>query len=183
MPGAVVAPAYEGEASFEFDPEVAAAEVPFPSGEPMRMEAIPVEPIPVEPIPEAAVLPEEPFVDFTAPPPVAGALEIEEAAHATVPPLGELNLSSATLAELYFNQGFTEQAIGVYKDLLVREPGNAQARVRLTEIEALDRHLKGEEVTQALPPSGAADPRARRRQAIERTIERLEQLRVILRRA
>lgn len=88
-------------------------------------------------------------------------------------------LASPTLAELYFNQGFTERAIEVYRQLLEREPGNERVRARLTEIEALDRHLRAEERRDKLGAAAALpepqrDPRARRREAIERTIERLE---------
>jgi tetratricopeptide (TPR) repeat protein len=122
-----------------------------------------VEPIPVV---EAEVVPEvEAFVE---PEPVVE----------PQPPL-----ASPTLAELYLNQGFTDKAIEVYRQLLEREPGNERARARLMEIEALDRHLRAEELRgaparaeapPALSPAAPADPRARRREAIERTIARLE---------
>ena len=45
--------------------------------------------------------------------------------------------NSPTLAELYFNQGFTEKAIEVYRQLLERDPGNERARARVAELEAL----------------------------------------------
>ena len=60
-----------------------------------------------------------------------------------VPPAPDL--SSATLAELYFNQGFTDKALDVYRQLVEREPGNERARARLAELEALERHLRAEE--------------------------------------
>ena len=41
-------------------------------------------------------------------------------------------LISSTLAELYFNQGFTDKAIEVYQQVLGREPANERARARLT---------------------------------------------------
>jgi hypothetical protein len=82
-------------------------------------------------------------------------------------------LSSATLAELYFNQGFTDKAMEVYRELLEREPNNERARARLVEIQALDRHLRDEETR---GPEVPKDPRAARREAIERTIARLEAL-------
>jgi tetratricopeptide (TPR) repeat protein len=91
-------------------------------------------------------------------------------------------LTSSTLAELYFNQGFTDKAIEVYRQLLQREPGNERARTRLGELEALERRIKDEESRAApAPGDGAADPAAARRQAIERTIARLEGLLTALR--
>jgi len=82
-----------------------------------------------------------------------------------------VDLSSATLAELYFSQGLAEKAIQVYRQLLQREPGNERARTRLAEIEALDRQLTVEAGTLE-----SGDPKAARRLAIERTIARLERL-------
>jgi tetratricopeptide (TPR) repeat protein len=95
------------------------------------------------------------------------------------PPSGEPPaLSSSTLAELYFNQGFTRQAIDVYKELLEREPGNERIAARIVELEALDRELEGSAIAVPVAPAAAAapagDPKARRRAAIERTITRLE---------
>jgi tetratricopeptide (TPR) repeat protein len=57
-------------------------------------------------------------------------------------PVHEANLSTPTLAELYFNQGFADKAIEVYKDLLRREPGNTRAAARIVEIEALEQQLR-----------------------------------------
>jgi hypothetical protein len=92
----------------------------------------------------------------------------------------EGQLSSATLAELYFNQGFTDKAIEVYRELIAREPENGRAAARLTELEALNRHLQEEE--RRAPAAPLEDRRATRRLAIERTIARLEHLREGLRR-
>jgi hypothetical protein len=75
-------------------------------------------------------------------------------------------LSSSTLAELYFSQGFTDRAIEVYRDLLVREPENERARARVTE-------LMGLEAQTARSASETIRGSARRGQ-IERTIARLE---------
>ncbi len=72
------------------------------------------------------------------------------------------DLASPTLAELYFNQGLTKDAVRVYEQLLEREPGNARFGARLSELRA---------VAQEAP----ADPAARR-VALERTIARLEGL-------
>jgi len=91
-------------------------------------------------------------------------------------------LTSSTLAELYFNQGFTDKAIEVYRQLLQREPGNDRARTRLSELEALERRLKEEEGRVAASAAGGTgDAAAARRQAIERTIARLEGLLTALR--
>jgi tetratricopeptide (TPR) repeat protein len=155
---------------------------------------------PLAPAEEAGFAFEAPPREAEAPgpvslPPVAGPAPQETAPEemdfggATVPPspvgpppssASEPPLSSATLAELYFNQGFTEKAIEVYRELLAREPGNVRAEARVTELEALDRHLREEEQRVAAP--APRDPRAARREAIERTIARLEQFRAAFRR-
>ena len=89
-------------------------------------------------------------------------------------------LSSSTLAELYFNQGFTRQAIDVYKELLEREPGSGRIAARIAELEAIERDLEG-----GLPPVAVApsEPKASRRAAVERTITRLEEFLAAVRRA
>ena len=77
-------------------------------------------------------------------------------------PLGpEPDLSSSTLAELYFNQGFTDQAIDVYRQIAEREPGNERVHARLRELEALKRHLREQEapVAAAAVASAEAGPR------------------------
>jgi tetratricopeptide (TPR) repeat protein len=89
-------------------------------------------------------------------------------------------LSSSTLAELYFNQGFTRQAIDVYKELLEREPGNGRIAARIAELEAIERDLEGGLPIAAVAPS---EPKASRRAAVERTITRLEEFLAAVRRA
>ncbi len=91
-------------------------------------------------------------------------------------------LISPTLGELYFNQGFTDKAIEVYRELSAREPGNERLSARLRELEKVQGTLAGGEPAVAAPertgaPPAAADSAAAdRRQAIERTIVRLEGL-------
>ena len=87
-------------------------------------------------------------------------------------------LSSATLAELYFEQGLLERAVEVYRQVLEEEPGNEGARGRLAEIEAL---VKQGAADLEVPAAPDQDPEARRR-ALERTIERLEALLEVVRR-
>jgi hypothetical protein len=77
-------------------------------------------------------------------------------------------LASTTLAELYSSQGLTEKAIEVYREVLEREPENAQAKERLIELEGAGASPGSD----AVPP----DPRLARRRAVERTIRRLEGL-------
>jgi len=91
------------------------------------------------------------------------------------PPITD-EIASVTLAELYFNQGFTDKATEVLKQLLQREPGNERARARLAEIEEREGRVLAEQaqVTGASNPD--ADQRALRRQAIERTIAQLEKM-------
>jgi tetratricopeptide (TPR) repeat protein len=101
---------------------------------------------------------------------------VEPAAKAPEPPAADL--ISSTLAELYFNQGFTDKAIEVYRQVLAREPANERARTRLGELQQLETHPRAEEAS--VPPGAAwssTDAGAARRQAIERVISRLEGLR------
>ena len=133
------------------------------------------------------VFEEEPPIPAPAPVEVLAVDEVfvdpEAAAEPERPPL-----SSSTLAELYFNQGFVAKCIEVYRQLVEREPGNERARARLTELEARDRHLRPEEgqgrpaAAPAAAPVSDPDPRARRREAIERTIQRLESFLAAVRR-
>jgi len=93
------------------------------------------------------------------------------------------NLSSSTLAELYFRQGFLDKAIEVYQQLLNREPDNERGRARLGELRA----MQAPSVPPAIPSVPAAavaqeDDRTTRRRALERAIARLEDLLVSIRR-
>lgn len=90
------------------------------------------------------------------------------------------DLNSSTLAELYFNQGFTDQAIDVYRRIAGREPGNERVEARLRELMALQRHLRVDDAPAPQPAPGA-DPRSARRRTLERTIERLEGLQAAFR--
>jgi len=90
-------------------------------------------------------------------------------------------LSSSTLAELYFRQGFLDKAIEVYQQLLQREPDNERSRARLGELRA----LQAPSVPPTVPPAAPApaeDERSTRRRAIESAIARLENLLVTIRR-
>jgi tetratricopeptide (TPR) repeat protein len=148
----------------------------FPPPErPVRPVGMPMELPPLTPAPEPEPSPPPAEV---APPPPEPAPPVGPEPVAAPPAAGPgPDLSSATLAELYFNQGFTDKALDVYRQLLQREPGNERARARVVEIEALDRHLRAEEARGPQPATGApVDARAARRQAIERAIARLEGL-------
>ena len=93
---------------------------------------------------------------------------------------------SPTLAELYFNQGFTDKAVEVYRQLLDREPDNDRLRRRLHELQApaaAAAPAVAPAVVPAMPaapaPTATAAPgppsdAAIRRVALERTIARLE---------
>jgi tetratricopeptide (TPR) repeat protein len=101
-----------------------------------------------------------------------------------VPTVSTPELDSSTMAELYFNQGFTDQAIEVYRRMAQREPGNARVEARLRELTALHRHLEADAAPLAPPAPAqapAGDPRAARRQVLERTIARLEGFQAALR--
>ena len=90
------------------------------------------------------------------------------------------SLISPTLGELYFNQGFTDRAIEVYRELSAREPDNERLSARLRELEKVQGALAGGGPAAAArtdEPGPAADVAAAdRRQAIQRTIVRLEGL-------
>jgi thioredoxin-like negative regulator of GroEL len=62
----------------------------------------------------------EPFEDF--------------AAVSTAEPSPNAPLSTATMAELYVQQGFVRQAIGIYKEMLADDPTNERINARLNEL-------------------------------------------------
>jgi pentatricopeptide repeat protein len=135
--------------------------------------------------------PEVPTFDFDAgapaapelpPPAPSAATEAPPAAPPESPAPAEPALASLTLAELYFNQGFTDKAIDVYRQMLEREPDNERAQARLTELQALERRLKAEEQRSPAVAAAPQDPRAVRRAAIERTIAQLESMLAAVRR-
>jgi hypothetical protein len=140
-----------------------------------RPVGLPMELPPLLPEPSPSRLPEP---ERAAPSVAAAPVAPTPAEPAASPPA---DLSSSTLAELYFNQGHTDQALDVYRQLVQREPGNEKARARITELEALDRHLRAEEARSPQPEPGApVEPSAARRQALERTIARLEAMLAVL---
>jgi tetratricopeptide (TPR) repeat protein len=168
----------------------AAVEAPAPPAE------VPVEPMLLEPdvideefdvdSPSPAARPRVTFrdiVDESIPPMSAADLAAMVTAAATAavkpPPAPEPELSSPTLAELYFDQGFFEKAIEVYRRLLQREPPKQNAggdgpdhdrlRARMREIEDVQRRA----AAPAPPPGG-------RQEAIGRAIARLQDLRTAL---
>jgi hypothetical protein len=127
--------------------------------------------------------PEEPA--RTAPPAAPTAPAPNFAAGPEAAPAGTASsLLSPTLGELYFNQGFTEKAIEVYRELSAREPGNERLSARLRELEKLERTLGGglaAEPERTAAPERTGEPAADsaaadRREQIERTIARLEGL-------
>ncbi len=89
-------------------------------------------------------------------------------------------LSSATLAELYFEQGLLERAVEVYRQVLDEEPGNEGARARLVELEKL---VAAGAAELPVPAGDGANDAEVRRRALERTIERLEALLTLVRRS
>jgi hypothetical protein len=94
-------------------------------------------------------------------------------------------LTSPTLAELYYKQGFPDKAVEVYRQLVEREPDNDRLRRRLAELQdAGPAPASAAEDAVPVPAavaapaakvSGGPDP-ASRRLALERTIARLEGL-------
>ena len=150
---------------------------------------VPAAPVAPRPAPVAA----PPSVPRSAPAP---APDPPRATHAPAPPADPGSpappappvvtpetaaLSSSTLAELYFRQGFVDKAIEVYQQLLQRGPENERSRARLGELRAL---LAPSVPPTVVPPAAAApeDERTTRRRAIESAIARLEDLLVTIRR-
>lgn len=135
------------------------------------------------PVPMPVPMPE----DIAPPPDAIPVVEPEPHPVEPLPLEPEPDLSSSTLAELYFNQGFTDQAIDVYRQIAEREPGNERVQARLRELEALKRHLREQEAPAMAAAAAAASvstepgTRASRRAALTRTIERLEGLQAAFR--
>ncbi|HVR71299.1 MAG TPA: tetratricopeptide repeat protein, partial [Vicinamibacteria bacterium] len=152
---------------------------PPPSAPPMPPLPGPVTvPAPTPAITAEPAVPTPPAVAVAREPPPPSEAEPASAPPPPAPapgPRDDADLVSPTLAELYLNQGFPEKAIEVYSRLLEREPGNERARARVTEL----REAGGARAE--TPPAGDTDQaRAARREALERTIERLESLRAAL---
>jgi tetratricopeptide (TPR) repeat protein len=116
-----------------------------------------------------AMLSPEPEAPVRAEPPAPSVpARVEPATPEASTPSEAPALSSSTLAELYYKQGFPEKAMEVYRELIQREPENERAQVRLRAITDLTR--ESDEVAEG------NDSRAAKRQAIEQTITRLEGL-------
>jgi hypothetical protein len=162
------------DASFEytFEPVRPAVVTPRPAMPPVAE--------PLSPSWEPASMPP---VDAMPPSSAPGGAAAAPAALAPAPASTpeQAELVSPTLAELYLNQGFRDKAIEVYRRLLEREPGNERARVRLADLEgAAEPAAASSSATPA--PEEVEAARAARRQALERTIDRLESLRAALQR-
>jgi len=153
------------DAPFEAAPPVPAVAPAFVAPEPetdfvdFEAEAARESTTPIE------IVPRVPLMDFEATVPRTPA-----PAHAA--DAGPADLSSPTLAELYYSQGHAEKAIEVYRQIVEREPGNERAAARLAELEATRRTDAG--FTEGLTGG--------RREAIERTITRLEGMLAAVRR-
>jgi tetratricopeptide (TPR) repeat protein len=91
-------------------------------------------------LPEAQPVEAEPSVE--AAPPVyeeAGREPVEEEVGDTAPPPGQKDtpeIATSTLAELYYAQGQTEEAIRTYEKVVAENPDDARARARLQELKA-----------------------------------------------
>jgi tetratricopeptide (TPR) repeat protein len=127
---------------------------------------------------EASPAEDAPTLPFTRVAPADGAeaagSEAQAAGSPVPPPVPEpaSALSSPTLAELYFSQGVPEKACEVYRQILEREPWNERVRARLDEIEAQLGAAAAQATASVAAETGR--PPATRREALERTIARLE---------
>ena len=157
-PAAAPAPPAAPEVEDEFELEA-------PHEAPSTAWAATIRPLPVlEEPPPPKPAPPRPAAPPAPPPPPAS----------TAPSA----LISPTLGELYFNQGFTEKAIEVYRELSAREPSNERLGARLRELEKMQDALSsGGSAPSDAPAASSPDATAAdRREAIERTIARLEGL-------
>jgi len=66
--------------------------------------------------------------------PLVAAAPVDAERAAAVEPLINIPIPTATLAEIYAQQGLTDQAAHVYEELLRAEPGNASMARRLAEL-------------------------------------------------
>jgi tetratricopeptide (TPR) repeat protein len=160
-PPAVAAP--EVPAAFESRPHspappVAAntVEVSWAAPVPPPSAAAPVPAFAPQPEPQPAPAPSEAPAPAAPPPPPA----------APAPEAASGELMSATLAELYFKQGFAEKAVEVYRQLIEREPENDRLRRRLAELQ--------DTRPAPAPASDAGTDQTSRKVALERTIAKLE---------
>jgi tetratricopeptide (TPR) repeat protein len=162
---------WQPSSSVRLEPEVEPEKpAPPPAAEPPAAERMMEFELEVPPPPAPPPAP----VEVAPPPPAAPAPAAPAPARAPAPPAADAgDLTSPTLAELYFNQGALDKAADAYRRLLEREPGNERFRARLAEIERLERHLRADEVPAFVRP---ADPAAERRQRLEGTVARLEGL-------
>ena len=149
------APAAAPEAEVDIQPEPvrpSGAAPPSPTRDAPVPPPLPLEPD--EPVTVLAEAAEEASSEIL----VEVLVEVSEAAG---PSLEPGVLATPTLAEIYMDQGLTDKAALVYREILKGDPGNAEALARLAEIEQAEA-----------PP---ADPRAesarRRIQALSTWLE------------
>ena len=188
-PAAPVArPAPESMMEFEFEAGPAGSTIPFAPPPAPAPAAPPEPPPPVVASPPAIAVPSPPV--FTPPAVAAKTVEVPSLPPPrpvpTPPPAAPVpapapaaesasdELTSATLAELYFKQGFPEKAVEVYRQLVDREPQNDRLRRRLAELQ--DIRPAPSPAAEAAPVAAAASgpSPASRRVALERTIAKLE---------
>lgn len=119
LAGTVAVPVAEAPAGDRLDAEFGAFEE-----EPEELEEI-IEDAEILDMDEADLLEEEEAAGVVAEPaePAASGME------------GYDPLSTATLAELYVQQGFTDKALEVYRAILANAPDNVEARSRVAELE------------------------------------------------
>lgn|GEM_PF-985031 len=143
------------------EPGVAIAIAPEPPAEESILGEVKASEIPTADVPEPPALVREvgiasesdaesaPTPEPSTPEPVAPVSE-RETDQEKVP------LATLTLAEIYAEQGFTEKALEIYRQLLATEPGNEEYRRKAEELTA----RISEHVDQAGEPSGSGEPPA-----------------------
>lgn len=92
--------------------------------------------MPEEELPVETAQPEE----IPAPVPGEEAEPVEQPLEQEAP-----DIATATLAEVYFNQGLTDEAIEVYKKVIDKNPDDSASRARLDELEVIAEEARSRE--------------------------------------
>lgn len=93
--------------------------------------------------------------------------------------VGKDEIITATLAELYFSQGFLEKSIEIYKKLLRQQPDKAEWAKRLVEIREIQKNIKmdSEVHTDRVMHSGEEDKKEKILSILEKWMENCQRLR------
>lgn len=91
---------------------------------------------------------------------------------------GKDEIITATLAELYFSQGFPDKSIAIYKKLLKQQPDKEEWAARLKEIQEIQKNIKmdSETLTDKVMHSGEDDKKEKFLSILEKWMENCQKL-------